>query len=49
MKGLSEKSGKNGNSFSKFDNSLIYEEVYVGKMKKIITKISNSNEFMENA
>ena len=29
----------------KFNNSLVYDEVYVEKMKRNITKINNSNEF----
>ena len=45
---LNNKSDKNGNGFWKFNNSLVYDVVYVEKMKKIITKINNSNEFMEN-
>ena len=46
---LSDNSDKNSNGFWKFNNSLVYDEVYVEKMKKIVTKITNSNEFMENA
>ena len=46
---LSDKSDKNGNSFWKVNNSLVYDVVYVEKMKKIVTKIYNSNEIMENA
>ena len=45
---LNDKSDKNGNGFWKFNNSFVYDVVYVEKMKKIITKINNSNEFMEN-
>ena len=29
----------------KFNNSLVYDEVYVEKMKRNISKINNSNEF----
>ena len=46
---FSDKSDKNGNEFWKFDNSLVYHEVYVEKMKKIMTKINNSSESMESA
>ena len=46
---VNDKSDKNGNGFWKFNNSLVCDAVYVEKMKKIITKINNSNEFMENA
>ena len=28
---------------------LVYDVVYVENMKKIITKVNNSNEFVENA
>ena len=43
---LSDKSDKNGNGFWKCINSLVYDEVYVEKMKKTITRINNSDEFM---
>ena len=42
----SDKSDKNGNGFWKCINSLVYDEVYVEKMKKTITRINNSDKFM---
>ena len=46
---LSDEHNKKCSRFWQFNNSLVYDEVYVKKMKKIIAKISNSNEFKENA
>ena len=45
---LNDKSDKNGNGFWKFNNDLVYGAVYVENMKKIITKINNSNEVNRN-
>ena len=45
---LNDKSDKNGNGFGKFNNDLVYGAVYVENMKKIITKINNSNEINRN-
>ena len=46
---LRDKYDKNGYGFWKFNDPFVYDEVYAEKMKDIIAKISNSNEFMENA
>ena len=46
---LNGTSDKNGKGSWKFNNSLVYDAVYVEKMKKFITKINNSNEFIENS
>ena len=44
-----DESDKNGNGFSKFNSSLAYDASMLRRWKKIITKINNSKEFIENA
>ena len=39
-------SDNNGSSLWKLNSSLVHDEVYVEIMKKLITKINNSNEFI---
>ena len=39
-----DNSDNNGRGFWKYDITLVYDEVYVENMKKLITKINTSNE-----
>ena len=41
-------SDNNDCDISKYDSSLVYDEFYVENMKKLITKINTSNEFLED-
>ena len=41
-------SDNNDFDISKYDSSLVYDEFYVENMKKLITKINTSNEFLED-
>ena len=41
-------SDNNDYDISKYDSSLVYDEFYVENMKKLITKINTSNEFLED-
>ena len=41
-------SDNNGRGLRKYSSSLVYDEFYVENMKKLITKINNSNEFLED-
>ena len=38
----------NGSGDWKYNSSLAYDEFYVENMKKLITKINTSNEFLED-
>ena len=42
-------SDNNGRGPWKYNRSLVYDEFYVENMKKLITKINTSNEFLEDA
>ena len=42
-------SDNNGRGPRKYNSSLVYDEFYVENMKKLITKINTSNEFLEDA
>ena len=42
-------SDNNGRGLRKYNSSLVYDEFYVENMKKLITKINTSNEFLEDA
>ena len=42
-------SDNNGRDLWKYNNSLVYDEFNVENMKKLITKINTSNEFLEDA
>ena len=44
-----DNSDNNGRGFWKYNRSLVHDEFYVENMKKIITKINTSNEFLEDA
>ena len=44
-----DNSDNNGSGLSKCNSSLVYDEFYVKNMKKLITKINMSNEFLEDA
>ena len=39
----------NGRGLWIYNSSLVYDELYVENMKKLITKINTSNEFLEDA
>ena len=41
-------SDNNGRGLRKYSSSLVYDEFYVENMKKLITKINTSNEFLED-
>ena len=41
-------SDNNGRGPWKYNSSLVYDEFYVENMKKLITKINTSNEFLED-
>ena len=41
-------SDNNGHGPWKYNSSLVYDEFYVENMKKLITKINTSNEFLED-
>ena len=42
-------SDNDGRGLWKYNSSLVYNEFYVENMKKLITKINTSNEFLEDA
>ena len=44
-----DNSDNNGRGLWKYNSSLVYDEFYVENMKKLITKINTSNEFLEDA
>ena len=44
-----DNSDNNGRGLWKYNRSLVHDEFYVENMKKIITKINTSNEFLEDA
>ena len=44
----SDNSDNNGRGPWKYNSSLVYDEFYVENMKKLITKINTSNEFLED-
>ena len=44
-----DNSDNNGSGLWKCNSSLVYDEFYVKNMKKLITKINMSNEFLEDA
>ena len=44
-----DNSDNNGRGLWKYNGSLVYDEFYVENMKRLITKINTSNEFLENA
>ena len=41
-------SDNNGRGLRKYNSSLVYDEFYVENVKKLITKINTSNEFLED-
>ena len=43
-----DNSNNNDCDISKYNSSLVYDEFYVENMKKLITKINTSNEFLED-
>ena len=43
-----DNSDNNGRGFWKYNITLVYDEVYVENMKKLITKINTSTEFLED-
>ena len=45
----SDNSDNNGRSLWIYNSSLVYDEFYVENMKKLITKINTSSEFLEDA
>ena len=44
-----DNSDNNGRGPWKYNSSLVYDELYVEDMKKLITKTNTSNEFLEDA
>ena len=44
-----DNSGNDGRGLWKYNSCLVYDEFYVDNMKKLITKINTSNEFLEDA
>ena len=45
----SDNSDNNGRGLWIYNSSLVYDEFYVENMKKLITKINTSSEFLEDA